>query len=100
MLKDTVEFKNTSLSENDSICPLKGIPKVRVIDENGNEVMRGWYAYHEKRQICPIGEDSLEAHEVAHIVIHDSFADWNMPRTLVASEITPPHRIEIIEEEQ
>lgn len=28
---------------------LAGIPRVRVLDENGKELLRGWYAFHEMR---------------------------------------------------
>ena len=81
-----------SSEESVSTEPLRGIPMVRVLDEDGREVLRGWYAFHEKRQLCPIG-DELRANDVSHLVVHSDWADWNMPRQLEASEISPPHRI-------
>lgn len=79
--------------------PLRGIPMVRVLDEDGREVLRGWYAFHEKRQLCPMGDDELRVNDVSHLVVHSDWADWNMPRRLVVSEITPPHRIVPIKKE-
>ena len=73
--------------------PLAGVPMVRVLDEDGREVLRGWYAFHEKRQLCPMGYDELRPDDVQHLVIHSGWADWNMPRDLKVSVITPPHRI-------
>lgn len=81
-----------------STDPLACIPQVRVLDENGREVLRGWYAFHEKRQLCPMGYDELRPDDVQHLVIHSDWADWNMPRRLVVSEITPPHRIVPVEQ--
>ena len=81
-----------SYEESVSTEPLRGIPMVRVLDEGGREVLRGWYAFHEKRQLCPIG-DELRANDVSHLVVHSDWADRNMPRRLVVSEISPPHRI-------
>ena len=75
--------------------PLPGVPQVRVLDERGKEVLRGWYVYHETRQPC-VFDDELKDDEIVHYVVHDSFADWNMPRELVVSKITPPHRIEVV----
>ena len=78
--------------------PLKGIPMVRVLGESGREVLRGWYAFHEKRQLCPIGCDELRPDDVQHLVIRSDWADWNMPRELRVSAITPPHRIVPVEQ--
>lgn len=77
--------------------PPVDIPMVRVVDEDGNEVMRGWYCRHVKRQPC-VMNDRVKDKDVDHIVLHDDFADWNMPRTLKANIITPPHRIEVIDD--
>ena len=75
---------------------IPGVPMVRVLDEDGNEVLRGWYMRHENRQPCVIN-DWLKPDDVDHIVLHDSMADWNMPRRIIPTKITPPHRIEVIE---
>lgn len=83
--------------ESFGVKPPVDIPMVRVIDEDGNEVMRGWYYRHVKRQIC-VFNDSVKDEDIDHIVMHDGFADWNMPREPKASIITPPHRIEVIDD--
>lgn len=75
--------------------PISGIPMVRVVDENGNELFRGWYYRHISRQPCVIN-DELHDEDVHHVVMHDSFADWNMPKRPIATEVAPPHRIEVI----
>ena len=78
-----------------NLNPHYGIPMVRVVDENGRECLRGYYAYHKSRQLAPIG-DCLRQEDVHHLVIHDGFADWNMPQELKVTEVEPPHRIEPI----
>lgn len=76
--------------------PLAGVPQVRVLDEEGREVLRGWYVFHEKRQPC-VMNDWLKPEDVEHLVAVDSFADWNMPRDLKLMRVSPPHRIEVID---
>lgn len=49
----------------------------------------GYYVKHETRQKCPIGNDKLTTDEIKHFIVFDSFADWNMPRTLQAAEVVP-----------
>lgn len=68
---------------------------VRVLDENGEEVLRGWCMRHERRQPCAF-DDELRPEDVEHLVVRDGPADWNMPRPLIPARITPPHRIEVI----
>lgn len=79
------------------IEPPVGVPMVRVVDEQGNEVLRGWYYRHVKRQLHVIG-DSVRDEDVDHVVMYDGFADWNMPREPVAAVVEPPHRIEVIDD--
>lgn len=71
------------------------VPMVRVLDENGKEVLQGYYIYHIKRQLYPFG-DTLEEEDVQHIVAVEGPADWGLPKKLELKLITPPHRIEII----
>jgi len=49
----------------------------------------GYYVKHENRQTCPIGEDKLNPAEIKRLISFDSFADWNMPKTLQAIEVIP-----------
>ena len=49
----------------------------------------GYYVKHETRQTCPIGEDKLTPDEIKRLIVFDSFADWNMPKTLQAIEVIP-----------
>lgn len=79
------------------VNPPVDIPMVRVVDESGKEVMRGWYYRHVKRQPAAL-DDEVREEDVQHLVMHDGLADWNMPRDIKATAITPPHRIEIIDD--
>lgn len=85
------------VSESLGVGPVAGVPMVRVLDEGGREVMRGWYVRHESRQPCLVG-DALLPEDVHHVVVCDAFADWGMPREMRASEVTSPHRIEVVRE--
>ena len=48
----------------------------------------GYYCKHIKRQVCPMG-DELKPEDIAHLIINDSFADWNMPRSLQGYDVDP-----------
>lgn len=60
--------------------------KAKRID-NG-EWVEGYYIYHIKRTICPIG-DSVKPEDEQHVIMRDGFSDWNMPRDTVVYEIDP-----------
>ncbi|WP_243040572.1 YopX family protein [Mediterraneibacter gnavus] len=55
--------------------------------DNG-EWVEGYYIYHIKRTICPIG-DSVKPEDEQHVIMRDGFSDWNMPRDTVVYEINP-----------
>ena len=48
----------------------------------------GYYCKHIGRQVCPAG-DELKPEDIAHLIINDAFADWNMPRSLQAYDVDP-----------
>lgn len=83
------------MMEHFGIKPPVDVPMVRVVDEEGHEVIRGWYYRHVNRQPSAFG-DCVRENDVQHVVMHDSFADWNMPKRAKSTVITPPYRIEII----
>lgn len=83
--------------ESFGVKPPVDVPMVRVIDENGEEVMRGWYYRHVKRQPAAL-DDRVRDEDVDHVVMHDWLADWNMPQAPMATVIAPPHRIEVIDD--
>ena len=60
--------------------------RARRID-NG-EWVEGYYIYHIKRTICPIG-DSVKPEDEQHVIMQDGFSDWNMPRNTVVFDIDP-----------
>ena len=55
--------------------------------DNG-EWVGGYYIYHIKRTICPIG-DSVKPEDEQHVIMQDGFSDWNMPRNTVVFDIDP-----------
>ena len=60
----------------------------RAKDINNNWAY-GSYFKHIKRQICPIGNDSLKEEDIEHLIIRDCFADWNMPKEIECVRIKP-----------
>lgn len=74
--------------------PLAGVPKVNVLDENGNRILTGYYVYHTSRQLRACG-DELKEDDVHHYVLCDGFADWGMPKDVNIFEVIPPDRIEV-----
>lgn len=60
--------------------------KAKRIDNGG--WVEGYYIYHIKRTICPIG-DSVKPEDEQHVIMRDGFSDWNMPRDTVVYEINP-----------
>ncbi len=52
------------------------------------EWVYGYYCKYTKRQVCPVG-DELKPEDIAHLIINDAFADWNMPRSLQAYDVDP-----------
>ena len=55
--------------------------------DNG-EWVEGYYIYHIRRTICPIG-DSVKPEDEQHVIMQDDFSDWNMPRGTLVYEIDP-----------
>lgn len=55
--------------------------------DNGKWV-EGYYIYHIKRTICPLG-DNVKPEDEQHVIMQDGFSDWNMPRNTVVYEINP-----------
>lgn len=85
------------MTNNFGVEPAVNVPMVRVLNEDGKEIFRGWYYRHVNRQIAAFG-DKLTELDVEHIVMHDSSADWNMPQKPIATIVRPPHRIEVIDD--
>ena len=55
---------------------------------DNSEWVEGYYIYHIKRTICPIG-DSVKPEDEQHVIMQDGFSDWNMPRNTVVFDIDP-----------
>lgn len=48
----------------------------------------GSFHIYETRQVCPFN-DELKLEEIKYLIIRNSFADWNMPRTIESTEVDP-----------
>lgn len=79
--------------------PSVDVPMVKVVDEHGNEVRRGYYFRWETRQLCPAG-DKLVPEEVKECVVYSGFADWNMPREIQIMVVEEPNHIELFDDGQ
>ncbi len=53
-----------------------------------NQWIYGGFHIWEKRQTC-LGDDKLKDDEISCVITVNSFADWNMPRTIQAVEVIP-----------
>ena len=65
---------------------------MREILFRGKDTLGHWLygGFHlwETRQPCVMG-DKLKPEEIKHIIIQNSFADWNMPRTMQPYMVIP-----------
>ena len=52
-----------------------------------NQWIYGGFHIWEKRQVCVFGNDRLKDDEISCVITVNSFADWNMPRTMHAVEV-------------
>ena len=72
------------------------VPMVRVLDEDGKEVMRGWYFKYPRRNDNPWNRDSDEPHEMVEGILRCDEGDWGMNNRFVLVQVTPPHTMEVI----
>lgn len=76
------------------------IPKVRVVGPDGKVVIpEGYYFEMPERTRFPMSQ-SPEPEEipVLHCIVTHEDGDWGMACTPRIRIVTPPHRIEVIEE--
>ena len=52
-----------------------------------NQWCYGGFHIWKKRQICVLGDDKLKDDEISYVITVNSFADWNMSRTMQAVEV-------------
>lgn len=52
-----------------------------------NQWIYGGFHIWEKRQVCALDNDRLKDDEISYVITVNSFADWNMPRTMQAVEV-------------
>ncbi len=51
--------------------------------------VEGGFHVWETRQPCVVGGDKLKSDEIKYMITVNSFADWNMPRSMQAWEVIP-----------
>ena len=79
---------------------LKGVPRVRLVDGSGKELYRGYHFAYPEYQGYPVvanGEKPEEIPLVEGIVTYDP-GDWGLSNTPRFLKVTPPHRLELIQE--
>lgn len=54
--------------------------------ETNQWIYAGFHIW-EKRQVCALDNDRLKDDEISYVITVNSFADWNMPRTMQAVEV-------------
>ena len=87
-------------------CPLRpdtgrlaGVPMVRVLDEDGRDVFGPcWYWRFPKAQGGAWFEGKTGEKEYVEGVVRMEPGNWGMSNRFVLTQVTPPHRIEVIEE--
>ena len=69
------------------------VPMVRVLDEDGNEVMRGWYFRYPRRNDNPWNRDTDDPREMVEGILRCDEGDWDMQNRYTLVRVTPPHRM-------
>lgn len=75
----------------------KGFNLCRAERDPDRVNVEGYYIRYETRQVCPLG-DELKDDEVIHLIARNSFADWNMSKTLEFCKVFPD-TVELIGED-
>lgn len=72
--------------------PIKEIPKVKILDENGKIVGDGYYFWYPKSCPYPVSDGVQEVKAVEGIVTYEQ-GDWGLPNTLKLKQVMEPHKI-------
>ena len=73
------------------------VPIVRVLDEDGKEVMRGWYFKYPRYNDNPWDRNPDEPREMVEGILRCDEGDWDMQNHFVLVQVTPPHTMEVCE---
>ena len=78
------------------------IPRVRIIEPNGHVYAEGFYFEMPESAPYPMVRPGEKPDPIPtlHCVVTYNPGDWGMANTPRIIIVTPPHRIEVIEEEQ
>lgn len=88
-MKDTL-FKNA----------LAGVPRVRLVDANGKELERGYYWAIPATSYCFREDYERRGYEVIEGIVTYTTTDWGLPNEPRFLKVTPPHRLELIPEDE
>ena len=72
------------------------VPRVKVVDEDGEELVRGYYVLHFNRTLGV--DDEYTEDDVEHSVISDAESDFNMARGLQTTRVAPPCQIVFLDD--
>lgn len=75
---------------------LPGVPMVRVLDEAGKEVARGWYAAYPETTYCVKEDYERNPPRLIEGVVCWQTTDWELPNRIGFRQVTAPHRIEVL----
>ena len=87
---------------NDKILQnaMKGIPRVRVVDESGNIVIdNAYYWAIPETTFCFKQDYESHGYKVFEGVVTFDKSDWGLPNRPRFVKVTPPYRIEIVKDE-
>lgn len=81
--------------------PLSGVPMVRVCDpETGKEICRGWYCAYPETTYVFREDYERNPPKLIEGVVCWSMTDWGLPNRMGFRKVTPPHKIELIPENE
>ena len=73
------------------------VPMVRVLDEGGKEVMRGWYFKYPRYNNNPWDRDSGKPCEMVEGILRCYEGDWGLENHFTLVRVMPPHTMEVVE---
>lgn len=81
--------------------PMRGVPMARVRDpESGKIIAEGWYAAYPETTFCCAEDYQRNPPRLVEGIVCWQMTDWGLPNKIGFREVTPPHKIELIQQEE